>query len=224
MSVHVLIEAFEEEALIGEAVRSALEAGADHVHVWDGAFHGYADHSTSHDDMLVVARRAGAIVHEHGWWHDRAEKRTAIFQQSGCKPGDHVLLLDADERMVGVIPRRLKVRHALVSFVNVGPNDMPGVRKEWPRGDYSTTPYPALRILSWSPELRCVMGGSYADLGGRIFGMVKGEPVLPVIAGLLIEHHAHLRTEAEVEARRSFYTQHEQPQREAIKKKMREAK
>lgn len=222
MSVHVLIEAFEEEELIGACVWSALDAGADHVHVWDGAFYNFADHPRSYDDTLAVAREHGATAHEHGWWRNRGDKIDAMFQQSGLGPGDHALILDADERLVGVIPKRRGFDHALVYLVNAGPNDMPGVRKVWPDGDYSTVPYPALRILKWTPMLRCELAGIYFDGLTRIKGFDrKRAPILPVIEGLLIEHHTHLRNASVVEAKRRYYLDHELPEREAIKERIR---
>lgn len=216
MALLALISAYNEEGLLADAVRSALAAGVDEVHVFDGAWRAAgptgpafanARRPGSTDRTGEVARSAGARVHPaRRLWDDQGAKRSAMFQRCGARKGDHLLVLDADERVAGYFPDRLPPGHLNVLLKSIGENDLPGIRGVFPKGDYSPKPRPCLRLFAWEPELRCLQPGDYfiGDLRVIPYDDIGGS-LLPVIDQVLIEHHPNLRSAERLEAKRSYY-------------------
>lgn len=177
MSIFGCVPVFEEADNIGYCVESMLAAGCDTVVVLDGAYLA-ADGSTfmdggttSKDGTVETAELAGARVIIPDRQPHFGEKRQMLLEQCGAEPGDHVLFLDADERAVGTLnPDTLPAGHGCVILKNEKPNDMPGHRGVWPRGDAGPL-VPLLRWLRWSPTLTFDRGKWSED----------GEPLRPYL-------------------------------------------
>lgn len=215
MALLCVVAAYNEERLLGDCVRSALDAGVDEVHVFDGAWRAgnlgpafaNAMFAGSTDATEAVAREAGAVFHPAGEtvWLDQGTKRTAAFHGCGAGPGDLLFVLDADERAVGRFPDRLPDVSHNVLLRSVGPNDLPGVRAEFPKGDYSEAPRPALRLFAWRPDLACIQPGHYVVDGRRINPYDGRESRLPLVTEVCVEHHANLRDRERLDAKRAYY-------------------
>jgi hypothetical protein len=223
MALLCVVAAYNEEGLLHDAIRSSLTAGADEVHVFDGAWraggHGpafaAAKQPGSTDATAAVAADAGAIFHPApaSLWADQGAKRTAMFHQCGAGAGDHVFVLDADERVTGTFPPTIPPGPINVLLRSIGPNDLPGVRANFPRGDYRPTPRPALRVFAWTTDLECVCPGHYIAAGIRIEPYDgRGDSLLPLVDQVCIEHHPNLRDEDRLAAKRAYYAA-DHPQR-----------
>jgi hypothetical protein len=124
------ISAFNEEGRIGEAVKSLLEGGCGRVLVLDGAwlddagvpFGGESYWST--DATVEEARAAGAEVQAWSGGTDAA-KQTQLVRRAGILGGEFVVKIDADERLVNVLPEI--TRHSMIWLHNHGENDIPDV-------------------------------------------------------------------------------------------------
>lgn len=183
MSVIGTIQAFNEEAAIRGAVESLLAGGCDRVFVLDGAwanpdgtpFGGRGWWST--DATQAEAERAGAdfVTDFNGVdVSTDGKKRDALLRLCRAEPGDHVLLIDADERLVGKLdPDSWPSEHGCVIHRDLHPNDLPGVGGVWPRGDWGPEK-PLLRWIRWSEDIRCETPGVYHDAGGRIHAYLVG--------------------------------------------------
>ena len=192
MSTIGLIPAFDEEANIYDAVTSLFTVGCDRVVVLDGAYR-YANGRSfmgggcsSSDETQAEAESAGAIVVTPKRLPRFGEKRDMLLRLADADEGDHVLFLDADERAVGRIPAGVD-GHACVLLRNLKPNDLPGLRSEWPRGDAGPV-VPLLRFLRWSPTLRFLGPGRFAEEGELVrpylvqaFGLVADATDDPVV-------------------------------------------
>lgn len=207
--IKVFIVARNEAAIIAGAVGSARRSGADEVHVFDGGFGRFGD-GPSTDATLLHAHAEGAQIHRAGNFPDRGAKITYAIHGMGANEYDHVFMLDADERTEGSFPPHpVRGQDYNVLMYNTGPNEMPGVRGEWPRGDYSRKPVPRLRMFAWTPNLRCTDSGVYYRQV-RIAPYTKTDSgavvsALPVVQGLRIAHSPELHTEAEIALKRALY-------------------
>lgn len=199
-----VIATYNEQEMIGRAIGSALEAGCDSVHVFDGGWDDYAE-GASTDHTVRVAELAGATVHGP-LATTQAEKRTLMFHLCDATDGDMVLSLDADETLDGRFPEGLPLEHHHVWLQNMAPNDMPGVRLDWPWGDAGTVPFPLLRLFAYSPGLACYTGGVWTENGKLIQPYDDAaNPLLPIVPGMRILHHAHERSPERIERKRAFY-------------------
>lgn len=214
MALLCVVAAYNEERLLADCVRSALVVSVDEVHVFDGAWRagrdgpafGGARKAASTDRTADVARDAGAVFHERrGLWAHQGEKRTAMFHSCGAGPGDHVFVLDADERAAGRFPDELPDQAVNVLLRSVGPNDLPGVRSNWPKGDYCPTDRPCLRVFAWRPDLSCIAPGHYIADGARIDPYDGRASRLPLVETVRVEHHANLRDEERLAWKRAYY-------------------
>lgn len=215
MALLCVVAVYNEEGLLHDAIRSALAAGVDEVHVFDGAWRAgdsgpafaAAKQPISTDATAAVAADAGAVFHPapEALWDDQGAKRSAAFHGCGAVDGDHVFVLDADERVIGSFPT-LPPGPVNVLLRSVGPNDLPGVRANFPKGDYRPTPRPALRVFPWTPDLECICPGNYIADGIRIKPYDgRGGSLLPLVDQVCIEHHANLRDEDRLAAKRAYY-------------------
>lgn len=215
MALLCVVAAYNEERLLADCVRSALSTGVDEVHVFDGAWragqHGPAfagaRKAASTDATADVAREAGAVFHpRRGFWPDQGAKRTAAFHQVGAGRGDHLFIVDADERVTGRFPPGLADGPSNVILRSVGPNDLPGVRANFPKGDYSAKPRPCLRVFAWRPDLACICPGHYVSDGVRVEPYDgRGRTRLPLIDTVLVEHHPNLRDTERLGWKRDYY-------------------
>jgi len=166
------IQAFNEEGQIGQAVNSLFEAGVHKVFVLDGAWRnpdgtwfGGAGHKSS-DRTVDEAREAGArvdCVPENFSGGDGA-KRDLLVQYAGAALGDHLLLLDADELLVGrVSGPAAPSEHGCIVLHN-RENDLPGVRTPWLDKAVRES-VPLLRWFRFYPTLRCRAPGQYTVEG-----------------------------------------------------------
>lgn len=242
---------FNEQELIGRAIRSLGPLGVDELHLFDGPWRGGkdgahvfdgADHGASTDhtrgEAYTAATAIGVQLVIHGSqepWASQESKRTAAFQDVGLAHGDYVLVMDADETVTvdaqdtepdeidGTVPDLREwlehvepPRAAHVQMKCVGANDMPGIRGEWPAGDYSPFFKPELRLFRWTDDLECVWPGGYWSQGGMIDSyrteMGRVEPVQPV-APLWMLHHGNDRTQERRDAKLAYYAA-EHPERE----------
>ena len=101
--------AYQEAGLLGPALESLRAAGCERLVVVDGAwrwFDRYGDGPGSTDGTQELARSLGAEVIEApaAGWPDQVTARNAYFVG---EPGDWYVILDADERMTGVLPGTL---------------------------------------------------------------------------------------------------------------------
>src|SRR5215471_15253756 len=209
-----VMSVYEEHALLTRAVRSLQDGGISDIHVFDGAwgdFSGDRECGASRDGTVSLAEELGCRIHtRYRPWESQEAKRTAMFHACGAHNGDHVLVFDADEEFEGTLaPEDLEpFAHHCLMVRCVVPNDMPGIRSEWPEGDYYAGYKPELRIFAWMPELRCAWPGGYWDRFGRIEPYV-GEGVdtasaLPMPFGASFLHHGNDRT-PERQARKVDY-------------------
>jgi len=94
------IIAYNESAFIAGAIES-LKPHCDRIIVIDGAYKGFPlinDNPESTDGTLQISESMGADVRHHGLWEDQIDKRNEYLNL--CRPGDFILHLDADERLV----------------------------------------------------------------------------------------------------------------------------
>ena len=123
--------AYQESERIGEALASLLAAGCERLVVVDGAwrhFERYGDGPGSTDGTQQIARLSGAAVIEAPatGWHDEIEARNAYLIG---EPGDWYLILDADERMAGVLPGTLEDAPEGAHLVAICAAGQPDVRR-----------------------------------------------------------------------------------------------
>jgi len=163
-----IMSVFEEEALIADAIRSCANTGINQVFVFDGAWSNFAGYIHSQDDTVPIAESESAIVVRPLFtWKSQAHKRTYMFHNCGASIGDHIVVLDADERFdEGVHFPSLGAEHYAVYARTVGP--MEEGRLAYPKGDYSPDYNPFLRVFAYSPELVCAFSGGYWDGTERI--------------------------------------------------------
>jgi hypothetical protein len=209
VSLIVVIAAFEEEALLPGALASLETAGVDRVELYDGSWGTFSDHPLSQDRTVEIARAWGCHIYQPDTppWHSQEVKRTTMFHLGPRADGDHVFVMDCDERVEGCFPRPLPDGHANVMVACVGPNDMPGIRGEWPRGDFSNEYKPEIRLFRWSPALQCLWPGGYADERGRIhpYRNAQGDSALPVLRGVSFTHHGAERSPERIEQKIAYY-------------------
>jgi hypothetical protein len=239
LALIAVMSVYEEEGLIERAVKSLWDGGVDAIHVFDGAWmHFGAGPSTDRtraiaDDLgcrvhlpptdrraaYSAARLAGDTTVVYGPWENQETKRTAMFKLCGATWGDHVLVFDADEELEGKFDRDalLEGQHYNLMVRCVGPNDLPGIRGVWPRGDYCADYKPELRLFAWSDALHCKWPGGYWDFHGKIepYATSKGDSALPVVEGVSFLHHGNDRTDERKQKKIDFYNV-EHPRRKAI--------
>lgn len=123
--------AYQESERIGEALASLLAAGCERLVVVDGAwrhFERYGDGPGSTDGTQQIARLSGAVVIEAPamGWRDEVEARNAYLVG---EPGDWYVILDADERMTGVLPGTLEDAPEGAHLVAICTAGQPAVRR-----------------------------------------------------------------------------------------------
>jgi len=205
-----VMSVFEEEELIAEAIRSCAGIGIDRVVVLDGAWIGFSSNCHSQDDTVPIARNEGAIgVRPEHTWKSQAHKRTYMFHNCGAGEGDHVVVLDADERFTtsSLFPT-LENTHYAVYARTIGECE-PG-RVAYPQGDYSPKYQPFLRLFAYRKNLVCAFSGGYWDGSLRI--RLKNVPVLD---GVLIDERWDLRTDAR-RAQKATFLEGYLPQRKEL--------
>lgn len=226
MALLCIVAVYNEEALLGDCLDSIGGAGVDAVHVFDGAWRsgcnggpGFAGarRANSTDRTERVARQRGATYHRrYKLWEHQGEKRTAMFHGCGAGPGDHLLIVDADERLVGRFPRYLPEGDLCVPLISVGANDLPDIRRAFPQGDYSAVLRPALRVFEWAEDLTCLAPGHYVSCGRVVRFWDGSKPLLPVVNQVRIEHHANLRDRRRLRAKRAYYKLDHPARRERV--------
>ncbi|HEX4521647.1 MAG TPA: hypothetical protein VH063_18880 [Gaiellaceae bacterium] len=174
MSVIGTIQAFNEEDAITGAIESLYAAGCDRVVVVDGAWgnpdgtlFGNAATHLSTDGTCEAARAAGAeyVEPEYPFWAGDKSKRDYLLTFGG--PGDHLILLDADERLEGTIDEEAcPAGHGCIVLHNDKPNDL-AIRTPWLDRDVRAS-VPMLRWFRWSPTLTCLSPGHYRENGKPI--------------------------------------------------------
>jgi hypothetical protein len=221
VSLIAVMSVFEEEDLMERAVLSLRRGGVRAIHVFDGAWDGFAgrdeeyDEGWSMDGTMEVAGRLHCASHfPSGMWESQEAKRTYMFHHCDARGGDHVLVFDADEELEGAFSKLLPGKHHNLMVRCVGPNDMPGVRGEWPNGDYAPYYKPEVRVFAYDPELRCVFPGRYRDSRGHIrpYSDAGGTSALPVAEGVSFLHHGNDRTPERRAAKLAYY-EREHPKR-----------
>ena len=229
MSVIAVMSVYDEEALIARAIDSLWAIGVDFIHVFDGAWEGFGP-GPSQDRTMEIAERLGCVAHWRGKpWPSQEAKRTAMFRQCGAQDGDFVLVADADEVWEGRLPEQGEASHMNVMVRCVGGNDLPGIRGEWPAGDYSTDYKPELRCFYWNDTLECAWPGGYLDHDSFIEPYhdladwpITGPSRLPVLEGVRFDHHGAARSPERI-AQKTAYYQAEHPKRAAWQRAMRSA-
>ena len=216
MALTCVMCVYEEEDLLPGALRSLEASGVDRVAVYDGAWEGFGD-GPSGDRTVAIAREWGAdpVFEVDAPWRSQEEKRTTMFRTCGAVEGDHVFVFDADERLEGTFPALRPGQHYNVAVKCVGPNDMPGIRGEWPRGDYAPYYKPEIRIFAWHPDLHCLWPGGYWIGEQRIepYKNAQGDPLLPVAANVSFLHLGNRRDPERI-ARKIAYYREEHPKRQ----------
>lgn len=163
---------FEEARNIGAAVASLVDVGCDMIVCLDGAWNDSfgGRGPLSEDGTREEATNAGALwLEPDGPIGDDGAKRNMLLRllpTLGVTPGDHLLLLDADERVYGRL-HDSPAGHGMVLLRNEKPNDLPGVRTG--TLDPSQRPImPLLRWLRYSTALTCDAPGRYREHGTPI--------------------------------------------------------
>lgn len=220
MGVITVMSVYEEEDLLPRALESLLAADAGPIHVFDGAWRGFEDggDGRSKDRTVEIAKDYGCVVHERFRpWESQEAKRTHMFQACGAHVGDHIFVLDADEEVEGSFAdEQLDVGQHYNAMVKcVGPNDMPGIRGEWPHGDYFPDWKPEIRVFAWDQVLHCKWPGGYWDQFGRIEPYLGVGSALPILSSVRFLHHGNDRTPERIERKIAFY-EREHPRRVAI--------
>lgn len=123
--------AYQAAAVVGEALASLRAAGCARLVVVDGAwrhFERYGDGPHSTDGTQDVARLHGAEVIEAParGWVDQVTARNAYLVG---EPGDWYVILDADERMAGVLPGTLEDAPEGAYLVRICTAGEPAVRR-----------------------------------------------------------------------------------------------
>lgn len=212
---------FEEEKLLPGALDSLTESGISELVVFDGAWRGFGYHADdcdaelgmSRDETINIAEDRGIpVVSFPLVWDSQEHKRSAMFHGCGAQPGDHVFVFDADERLEGRFPDLTPGVNYNVMVKCVGPNDMPGIRGVWPRGDYYDDYKPELRVFAYDPQLECKWPGGYWNAAGKIEPYVGSASRLPVVPGLSFTHHGNEREPERIAKKVDFY-QREHPRR-----------
>lgn len=220
-----VVSVYNEQALIVRAVTSLFAGGVDSVHVFDGAWGGFggADGTgASDDDTMPLAGALGCVLHHpEEMWPSQEAKRTRMFHEVEASDDDHVLVFDADEELEGAFPPLVAGQHYNLMVRCVGPNDMPGVRGEWPNGDYYAGYKPEVRVFAYDDKLHCKWPGGYWDWAGRIepYANAKGDPLLPVVDGVSFLHHGNDRSALRKEQKLAFY-ESEHPRRRQRQKEV----
>lgn len=208
-----LICAYNEAATISRAVGSLLDVGCDRVVVVDGHWSpefGAAPYSTDGTEAAAVVAGAEWVRPAVTWDSDGGKRDTAVHV-AGCRPGDQLFLLDADEVAVGSL-EGAPAGHGCVLLRNLCPNDLPGIRRDWPRGDYAPV-VPLLRWLRYSPGLSCTAPGKYREDGrpirpyvlGTLEGLSPEEACeLPLLPNVRVDHYGQPSPER-VLAKRAYY-------------------
>lgn len=206
---------WNEEALLPDALESLNAAGVQmhNVLVFDGAWKGFGQkpggrspHSTDRTEAVVFGAGAYWLPSPPSGWESQEEKRNAMFSYA-YQDYDVAFVMDADERLEGRFPDRLLDGHANVMVKCVGENDLPGIRGEWPRGDYYADWKPELRLFRLSSELHCKWPGGYWDADGKIepYADYAGTPALPVLDGVRFTHHGADRSPDRIEQKIAYY-------------------
>jgi len=102
---------FYNEAWILERSLKALKNRVDWIVAVDGAYEHFPHSSVASADgsLRIAEHYANTIVladSRKDGWPDEVEKRNAYLKH--CKPGDWVLVVDADEVLTGHLPKKLK--------------------------------------------------------------------------------------------------------------------
>jgi glycosyltransferase involved in cell wall biosynthesis len=227
VSLVAIIPVYNEEAVIGDCIESLLVAGILSIFCLDGAWRGGhrgehvfagAKEPQSSDATREVVEAAGAVfVPCSGFWPSQEAKRTALFFCGDAAEGDHLLVLDADERCVGRFEEALEPGEPYnVLSRCIGPNDLPGIRGQWPSGDYSPDYIPCNHVFPYDRSLECLYPGGYLLRGEMIRPYLgpEGESALPVLASIRKDHYGNLRTPEQKAAKKAYYMA-EHPQRQA---------
>ncbi len=213
-----VMSVYEEEMLLGRAIDSLRAGGVERIHVFDGAWSDFDEDNAlglSRDATAQVAIERACVWHEpERKWESQEEKRTVMFHQCGATVDDHVLVFDADEELEGSFTPLARGQHYNLMVKCVGPNDLPGIRGEWPNGDYYPDYKPELRVFAWSEYLVCRWPGGYFDGPERIeaYANYAGAPLLPVVGGVSFLHHGNDRSEERRLQKIAFYEK-EHPRR-----------
>lgn len=224
--VIAVIAVFEEEQMLPAALESFQRgSGVDEIHVFDGAWKNFADDRFSSGDKTQEVVRSYSDAPTPAIWHPARRmwggqelKRTAMFHSVGATETDYILIFDADERFEGSMPA-LEYRAYCLMNRCVGGNDLPGIRGNWPAGDYSEEYIPAIRLFAWNPTLRCLWPGGYEVDGELIKVYVESKSahggwtsIIPIIEGASFTHHGAERNEIKMEQKLAYYTR-EHPER-----------
>jgi glycosyltransferase involved in cell wall biosynthesis len=227
----VVMAVYNEELLLPGALQSLDAAGVSmsDVLVFDGAWDRFDELMVDQSEEPVMRIGRGS-TDETAWvvekfaarwlpvpsvgWESQEAKRTAMFLQAVAEGYTHAFVMDADERVEGRFPAELPDGHANVMVKCVGPNDLPGIRGEWPHGDYYPDYKPELRLFKLSPALHCKWPGGYWDEQGQVqpYADARGTSALPVLDGVSFTHHGGERSPERLAEKIRYYEQ-EHPQR-----------
>lgn len=221
-NVIVVMAVYEEERMLPGALESLRGKNLGGVHVFDGAWRDFGDgHYQSQDATRGIVEAYGGVWHPaEGFWSSQEEKRTAMFHEVGASQWDYIFVFDADERLEGDFTHHLD--QAAYSVMNrcVGGNDMPGIRTEWPNGDYSEQYIPAIRVFRYHASLKCLWPGAY-ERNGRLIEVYRPDKRayggyasrIPVVRGVAFTHHGADRDDEKMRQKLAYYTV-EHPRRE----------
>lgn len=204
MALICVMSVYEEEDLILRALNSLHDSGVDAVHVFDGAWRDFGE-GPSRDATVMLAGEWGATVWQvETPWESQEAKRTFMFHNCGATSDDHIFVFDADEELEGRFPT-LPHQHHNVMVKCVGPNDLPGIRGEWPNGDYAPFYKPELRVFAYHQSLECRWPGGYWSDDKRIQAYDGSRSALPEVHGVSFLHHGNDRSAARKRHKREFY-------------------
>ena len=181
---------FDEEGMI-EGCLDSLAGKVDRAVVVDGAYadfpHEHPDgHSTDRTVEIALEYGAEVIMPPAGGWPDECVKRTACFRGSE-EEGDYYLFLDADERLIGELPRDL-----------TEPAYMIGLRRDAPHA----LPFPIPRVVRHQDSLE-VGPGHWVY---RVNGERVNDPLeCQTLEGCHIVHLQSKRSEARTRLKQVYY-------------------
>ncbi len=167
---------FNEARFIRGAIFS-LQKYVDRILVVDGAYENFPHRDPrSTDGTIEIAEKAGAeVIRNHTAWKSQIDKRNKYLEL--CGPGDQILHLDCDERLVCDKKIGLRFLKGHIAYrINV--SDPPYKDNAW------------IRFFDWSENLR------YKGAHNLLFrgdNLIKPE-YCPILHGISVDHIKHMRS------------------------------
>lgn len=206
---------------IAAALASTAPLGITHVIALDGAYfllpQGRPRSSTSEHHAIIETCNAlgiGLTLHwpQHPWAGNELEKRTTLFRYADqvAKPGDWLLMWDADELMTN--PRDIRARLAAT------PEDAAEIAftQEERDPDRTISNGKVRKLFRWTPGIRLDTNHfTYKTADGKtLWGQRNLEPAADY-TDLILEHRTHHRPKPRADQQAAYYQRRQELQVEA---------